>query len=131
MAGLPAAKTAKGLHAPQSPADARLYHLVLAPAVCGDDGFGNAGNNLITVPVVALISLFPTVMHAVVFAYFYSVSSSLAVATVYHSAFDEVRDTLLAQVGFGPLVEVWQMALLTGIGMIILWKKKWPAASAS
>lgn len=94
-------------------------------------GLEMPGNNLITVPVVALISLFPTVMHAVVFAYFYSVSSSLAVATVYHSAFDEVRDTLLAQVGFGPLVEVWQMALLTGIGMIILWKKKWPAASAS
>ena len=64
-------------------------------------------------------------MHAVVFAYFWSSSGSIVVATVYHSTFDEVRDTLEARVGFGPLVEPWQMLTLTILGMTLLWKAKW------
>ena len=48
-------------------------------------------------------------MHAVIFAYIWSTCQSLAVATVYHSAFDESRDALETSVGFGPFVDVvWQ-----------------------
>jgi hypothetical protein len=46
---------------------------------------------------------------------------------VYHSAFDEVRDTLEGSVGFGPLAHNWQMVVLTILGLVILWKAKWRA----
>ena len=84
-----------------------------------------AGNLWISIPLVILISLIPTVMHAIVFAYFWSVSGSIAVSTVYHAAFDEVRDALESKVGFGPLVEPWQMISLIIFGGILLWKVAW------
>ena len=83
------------------------------------------GNPFVTVPLTLGISLIPTVMHAVVFAYFWSRSQSLAVSTVYHSAFDEVRDTLSASIGFGPLPEIWQMTVLTIVGVTLLVKTTW------
>jgi hypothetical protein len=62
-------------------------------------------------------------MHAVIFAYIWSTCQSLAVATVYHSAFDESRDALETSVGFGPFVDVvWQNVVLTLLGAVLLWK---------
>lgn len=49
----------------------------------------------------------------------------MLVATIYHAAFDEIRDTIDTSIGFGPMVQVWQMLLLTIIGAILLWKGKW------
>lgn len=72
-----------------------------------------------------VISLVPSVMHAIIFAYIWSASQSLAVATVYHSAYDEVRDALERSVGFGPLVGVWQAIALTVIGAVLLWRGNW------
>src|SRR3712207_4434615 len=67
------------------------------------------GGPVFGVAVVLLISVVPSVMHAVVYAYIWSTTQSLAVATVYHSAFDETRDALETSVGFGPFVDVvWQ-----------------------
>lgn len=83
------------------------------------------GNPLISVPFVMLVSLVPTIMHAVVFAYIWSSTQSLAVATVYHTAFDEVRDTLEGSVGLGPLSQNWQMLILTILGIALLWKATW------
>jgi membrane protease YdiL (CAAX protease family) len=77
---------------------------------------------LFTIPVVLIISLIPTVMHAVVFAFIWDRSNSLAVATFYHSAFDEVRDSLEKSVGFGILGQYWQSLILTILGGLILLK---------
>jgi len=71
------------------------------------------------------ISLIPAMMHAIIFAYIWSASQSLAVATVYHSAYDEVRDSLERSVGFGPLVSIWQALVLTVLGAVLLWHGNW------
>ena len=88
-------------------------------------GFELGGNSWTSVPLVLAVSLVPTVMHAVVFAWIWSGTGSLAVVTAYHAAFDEVRDTLEATVGFGALSENWQMVVLTILGAVLLWKANW------
>lgn len=77
-------------------------------------GFALGGAPAVSTPLVLGISLVPTVLHAVVFAYLWSISGSLLVATVYHSAFDEVRDTLQESVGFGTLAEKSRRSRSTG-----------------
>lgn len=79
-------------------------------------------NLLFTIPIVLIISIIPTVMHAVVFAFIWDQSKSLAVATFYHSAFDEVRDSLENSVGFGILGQYWQSLILVILGSLILLK---------
>jgi hypothetical protein len=49
-------------------------------------------------------------------------SRSLAVASVYHSAYDEVRDALQRGIGFGPLVSVWEMAVTLLFDVVLLWQ---------
>lgn len=80
---------------------------------------------LMSILSILAISIIPAMMHAIVFSYFWSSTSSLAVVTTYHAAFDEVRDTVKDTVGFGFLVQVWQMFFLTIIGAVLLWKGKW------
>jgi membrane protease YdiL (CAAX protease family) len=92
-------------------------------------GFELEGAPAVAVPLVLAVSLVPTVLHAVVFAYLWSISGSLLVATVYHSAFDEVRDTLQESVGFGTLAENWQAVVLTILGALLLWKVPWNTPS--
>jgi membrane protease YdiL (CAAX protease family) len=65
-------------------------------------------------------------LHAVIFAYIWAKTKSLAVATFYHAAFDEVRDALENSVGLGPLANGWQMIVITITGGLLLWKVKWP-----
>ena len=64
-------------------------------------------------------------LHAVIFAFIWSKTKSLAVVSVYHAAFDEVRDTLENATGFGPLVEIWQMITIIIVGGLLLWKVNW------
>lgn len=94
-------------------------------------GMQMTGNPLVSVPLVMLVSLIPTIMHAVVFAYIWSSTQSLAVATVYHAAFDEVRDSLEGSVGLGPLSQNWQMLILTILGVALLLKAKWKKTAKS
>lgn len=94
-------------------------------------GFELGGAPAVSVPLVLAVSLIPTVLHAVVFAYLWSISGSLLVATVYHSAFDEVRDTLQVSIGFGTLAENWQAVVLTTLGALLLWKVPWNTLSPS
>ena len=82
-------------------------------------------NVFFSIAIVLAISLIPSIAHAVVFAYFWSTSSSLVVVTIYHAAFDEIRDTIENSIGLSSLTEVWQMLLLIIIGTILLWKGKW------
>lgn len=88
-------------------------------------GLQTSENSFLFVPIVLIISLIPTIMHAVVFAFIWSRTASLAVATMYHVFFDEVRDTLQDTVGLGILGENWQILALTSIGVLLLWKVKW------
>jgi hypothetical protein len=72
-----------------------------------------------------LISLIPAMMNAVIFAYVWTATQSLTVSSVYHSAYDEVRDAIEKSIGFGPLVGVWEMSATTIIGAVLLWKGNW------
>jgi membrane protease YdiL (CAAX protease family) len=69
------------------------------------------------------VSLIPTMMHAMVFAYIWTATQSLAVVTIYHAAFDEIRDAIETSIGFGFLVEIWQTLTLTILGGLLLWSK--------
>jgi membrane protease YdiL (CAAX protease family) len=92
-------------------------------------GLQLGGSAALSVPLVLAVSLIPTVMHAVVFAWLWSKSGSLLVATVYHSAFDEVRDTLEGAVGFGMLAQNWNAVVLTLLGTLLLWQATWRTPS--
>ena len=98
-----------------------VWHLPFLVTLGAQSGSSPAAS----IPLVLLVSLIPTVMHAVVFAYLWSRTGSLFVVTVYHSAFDEVRDTLEGAVGFGGLAESWQAVVLTILGALLLWKGTW------
>lgn len=98
-----------------------LWHLPFLVTL----GVQSSGSPAASIPLVLLVSVIPTVMHAVVFAYLWSRTGSLFVVTVYHAAFDEVRDTLEGSLGFGWLAESWQAVVLTILGALLLWKGTW------
>jgi membrane protease YdiL (CAAX protease family) len=78
------------------------------------------------VAIMLGFSLIPSMMNGVIYAYVWASTQSLAVATAFHSAFDETRDTLESTVGFGPFVDLyWQNGLLTLLGAFLLWKGNW------
>lgn len=82
-------------------------------------------NQFINVAGITLLSIIPSMLHAVIFAFIWVETKSLAVVTVYHAAFDEVRDALENSVGFGPLVNNWQMIVVIITGALLLWKVNW------
>jgi membrane protease YdiL (CAAX protease family) len=79
----------------------------------------------VAVPVVLAAGAIPTIMHGIVFAYIWARSDSLAAATVYHAAYDGVRDSLGLVVGLPTMVGVWSNAILTILGIAFLWKGNW------
>jgi len=79
----------------------------------------------LSIIVTLVVSLIPAMMNAILFSYVYTASQSLAVASVYHAAYDEVRDALSRSIGFGPLVSIWEMAVTTIFGAVLLWKANW------
>ena len=85
---------------------------------------------LITVSIV-IASALPAILHGVVFAYIWTCSGSLAVATVYHLAFDGVRDSTQLTIGHGPITSVWSCVILVILGIIFLWKGNWKALGPS
>jgi uncharacterized protein len=84
-----------------------------------------SGNQFINVAVIAVISIIPSMLHAVIFAFIWSKTKSLAVVTVYHAAFDEVRDALENSVGLGALANNWQMIVIIITGGLLLWEADW------
>ncbi|MBL8079926.1 MAG: CPBP family intramembrane metalloprotease [Anaerolineales bacterium] len=78
-----------------------------------------------SISLITLITLIPSMMNAVIFAYVWTATKSLAVSSVYHSAYDEVRDAIEKTIGFGPLVSIWEMAVTTLLGAFLLWKGNW------
>lgn len=89
-----------------------------------------ADNAGVSIAIILAASLIPGMMHAIVFAYIWTVAQSLAVVTVYHAAIDEIRDAIEVSIGFGPLVEIWQMLTLTILGGLLLWKGNWKQLTA-
>lgn len=84
----------------------------------------------ITVVIVVLVGAIPAVLHGVVFAYIWTRSRSLAVATVYHAAYDGVRDSIQTTIGSGPIAALWAVTLLTILGIAFLWKGNWKSLEA-
>lgn len=93
-------------------------------------GLQAEGNPVLSFFVIALISLVPAVLHAVIFAWFWQASGSLWVVTFYHVAFDEVRDSLQASVGFSWLGANWQMLIIIILGGTLLWRSSWKGLQA-
>lgn len=81
------------------------------------------GNLFANAIVIFGVSFVPTIMHAVVFAYIWGKSGSLAVVTFYHILFDEIRDTFDETFGFGFFGNYWQMLILILLGIWILKKR--------
>lgn len=83
------------------------------------------------IAVVVLATLvfgaIPTILHAIVFAYFWVWSGSLAVVTVYHLAYDGVRDSIQSYVGSGPISGIWPVLVVAILGTLLLWKGNWEA----
>jgi membrane protease YdiL (CAAX protease family) len=67
----------------------------------------------VTVAAIVTLSLIPVLLHAVIFAYLWMRSRSLAVVTVYHGAFDGVRDSIGA-VGLLAPAACWHRLLASG-----------------
>ncbi len=86
---------------------------------------GADANPYLSIAVTMLVSLLPAMMNAILFAYVWMATQSLAVASVYHSAYDEVRDASERGIGFGPLVSIWEMAVTLIFGAVLLWKANW------
>ncbi|MDY6958934.1 MAG: hypothetical protein SVK08_07225, partial [Halobacteriota archaeon] len=55
----------------------------------------------------------------------WSRSRSLAVATVYHAAFDGVRDSLQITIGTSLVAGLWVNTILVILGIVFLWKGNW------
>ena len=81
----------------------------------------------VSIALTLLITLIPSMMNAVIYAYVWTATQSLAIASVYHAAYDEIRDAIEKSIGFGPLVSLWEMAVTTIIGAILLWRGHWQA----
>jgi membrane protease YdiL (CAAX protease family) len=91
----------------------------------GSQAEGNGTNIGVSIAATLLITLIPAMMNATLYAYIWTATQSLAVASLYHAAYDEVRDTLERAIGFGPLVSLWEMAATTLLGAFLLWKGNW------
>lgn len=110
-----------------------VWHLPVLVGVAVQVGIASAGEMglpvSVAVPVtvtgVIIIGAVPAVLHGVVFAYIWTRSRSLAVATVYHAAFDGVRDSIHTTIGGGPIAGAWAAFLLCILGILFLWKGKW------
>ena len=96
-----------------------------------DEGGSIAIGMMVPVIKVVVFSVIPATLHAVVFAYIWSRSRSLAVATVYHAAYDGVRDSLQQTIGSGPLAGTWVTLALVLLGIFLLRKGDWKNLSAT
>jgi uncharacterized protein len=102
--------------------------LVAAAAAYGSGPLWSGGPDAsvaVTVVLLLAIGFIPTVLHAVIFAYIWSRTESLAVASVYHGAYDGLRDSLSTTIGLGPIAGLWSVLLLVIVGLILLWRSTW------
>jgi membrane protease YdiL (CAAX protease family) len=79
----------------------------------------------ITTTVAVVMNAVVATLHGVVFAYIWVRSRSLAVATVYHAAYDGVRDSLGMTIGMGTMTGLWANLVLVMLGVYFLMKGDW------
>jgi membrane protease YdiL (CAAX protease family) len=83
-----------------------------------------------TVPFMLLVGILAGTMQGVIFAFVWARSASLAVVTVYHVAYDAIRDSIVVNIMTGPLVEWWASVIICVVGALLLWKGDWRALAA-
>ncbi len=86
---------------------------------------------IIGAAVISLASAIPAILHGVVIAYIWVGSGSLAVATLYHLAYDGVRDSIQTTIGNGPIAGLWVVIILSLLGIIMLWKGNWKSLESN
>ena len=89
---------------------------------------GTAAQNSVNIPTIigtVFLGILPGILHGVIFAYIWSASRSLAVATVYHAAYDGVRDSLQMTLGFGAMTVLWANLFIMILGIVLLYKGSW------
>ncbi|GCE21062.1 CPBP family intramembrane glutamic endopeptidase [Dictyobacter kobayashii] len=79
----------------------------------------------IVVAATVILSAIPTILHGVVFAYIWTRYHSLAVSSVYHAAYDGMRDSLTLTIGLGFITSLWATLVLIILGIVLLWKADW------
>src|SRR5579884_813498 len=89
----------------------------------------------LTVVLVIGMQLLPVfvggVLHAVIFAFIWMRSRSLAVSSVYHAAYDGIRDSLTLIVGLSPLTIWWSGLTILLFGAVLLWRGNWRMLQSS
>jgi membrane protease YdiL (CAAX protease family) len=78
-----------------------------------------------TIPWVAGVAVVAGVLHGVVFAYFWSISGSLLVVTLYHALHDSLRDATWLTIDHGIITQWWALAAISVLGAVLLWKSNW------
>jgi uncharacterized protein len=104
--------------------------IAVGPMVAHDAGLPPWAAQVLCAGVVVVVTAIPAILHAVVIAYLWARSGSLAVATVYHAAYDGFRDSLAILVGIGPIAGAFAILLLMTLGIFFLWKGTWQLAQA-
>lgn len=82
------------------------------------------------IALVLMIGALPTILHGVVFAWVWWKTQSLAVATVYHTLYDGVRDSLAIMIGGNMIganafAGLWPTLVICLLGLLLLWKGDW------
>ena len=96
------------------------WHL---PIMIGTAAKGNAG--IVGITSTVLLGAIPATLHGVIFAYIWSSSSSLAVTTVYHAAYDGIRDSLQMILSLSPMAYLLVNLVIIILGVVLLLKGKW------
>ena len=65
------------------------------------------------------------VLHGVIFAYIRMRGRSLIVSSVYHAAYDGLRDSVALIVGLGPFTSEWPALIIVLLGAVLLWRGNW------
>ena len=71
------------------------------------------------------------VSHGVIFASIWMRGRSLMVSSVYHAAYDGLRDSLALTVGLGPLTSGWPALIIVLVGAALLWRGNWKRLQTS
>jgi len=95
------------------------------------DGANSSITCLSSVLFTVFIGAIPAALHAIVFAYIWSSSRSLAVVTVYHAAYDGTRDSLALIIGLGAMTNVWVNLFLIILGTVFFLRGNWQGLRAN
>jgi len=81
----------------------------------------------ILIPVAAAV---PATLHGIFIAWLWHRSRSIAIATVYHTAYDGIRDSIQTTIGEGSSTSLIATAVLSLLGLLCLIFGKWEGLSA-